>query len=139
LKAVLIDTGALIAIISRDDQHHETCTEQLRSLTPPLFTCWPVITEAAYLLRRDSAALQCLLGAFDVGLLKLFPLDEQAAPWLSAFLARYRDLSAQLADACLMFFAEREDIDTIFTLDRRDFRVFRLRGDRMLHLLPEQL
>jgi hypothetical protein len=35
-----------------------------------------------------------------------------------------------------MYLAERENIETIFTLDQRDFSVFRLPGRRRLRLLP---
>jgi hypothetical protein len=36
-------------------------------------------------------------------------------------MAKYESLRPQLADAALAYLAEREGIDTIFTLDRRDF------------------
>ncbi|MEX0702647.1 MAG: PIN domain-containing protein [Planctomycetales bacterium] len=139
MKRVLVDTGPLVAIISENDRHHDICTRQLRDLTPPLLTCWPVITEAAYLLRRDIIAVQRLLEGFEVGLLDLLPIERDAAPWISAFLQQYRDLAPQLADACLVWLAERENIDTIFTLDRRDFTAFRLGSGRGLNLLPVQL
>jgi len=37
----------------------------------------------------------------------------------------------------LVYLAEHEKIETIFTLDRRDFSVYRLGDKRSLNLLPE--
>ena len=136
MNRVLLDTGPLVAIISERDQHHDVSVEQLRQLTPPLLTCWPVITEAAWLLRNDLPAVQRLLAGFDVGLLELLPLDEEAAPWLSSFVARYVNLGVQLADACLVYLAEREGIDTVFTLDRRDFTVYRFGKNKSFTFIP---
>jgi len=133
---VLIDTGPLVAIFLRTEQHHEICVEQLRTVKPPLLTCWPVITEAAWLLRRSRTAIQQLLGAFNSGLLRLLSLEQDAVPWIAAFLHKYRSLGPDLADAALVYLAERDGIDTVFTLDRRDFSVYRLAGNRRLELLP---
>jgi hypothetical protein len=41
-----------------------------------------------------------------------------------------------LADASLCYLAEPERIDRIFTLDRRDFVVYRVRQNQPLVLLP---
>jgi hypothetical protein len=133
---VLVDTGPLVAVLSRRDEHHESCVEQLRELAPPLFTCWPVITEAVWLLRNHPAAIQKLLGSFSTGLLEMLVLDRAAPAWIAGFLRRYRELGAQAADAALVYLAERESIDTVFTLDRRDFSVYRMAGNRTLCLLP---
>lgn len=134
--AILVDTGPLVAITSERDQHHQICVEQLRQLQPPLLTCWPVITEAAWLLRHHGSAVGRLLGSFDVGLLRMLVLDESAPRWLARFLKRYRRLGAQLADGALVYLADREGIDTVFTLDRRDFSVYRLSDGRSLRTLP---
>ena len=134
--ATLVDTGPLVAIASARDQHHQICVNQLRLLQPPLLTCWPVITEAAWLLRHHGSAVERLLGSFDVGLLKMLMLDDQAPSWLAAFLRRYRTMGAQIADGALVYLAERERIDTLFTLDRRDFSVYRLGNGRSLRILP---
>ncbi len=134
---VLVDTGPLIAILSQRDEHHQKCVDLLGSLRPPLFTCWPVLTEALWLLRKYPVAIQRLLGSFDSGLLALLVLDNDSIPWIARFLHRYRNLGAQAADAALMFLAEREGIETVFTLDRRDFSVYRLRANKTVHILPE--
>jgi len=134
--ATLVDTGPLVAIASARDQYHQICVEQLRLLQPPLLTCWPVITEAAWLLRHQPSAVERLLGSFEVGLLRLLILDEKAPRWLAEFLTRYRKMGAQIADGALVHLAEREGIDTVFTLDRRDFLVYRLADGRSLRILP---
>ncbi|MBX6316249.1 MAG: hypothetical protein IRY99_25550 [Isosphaeraceae bacterium] len=78
----------------------------------------------------------------DSGLIKLAALDETAVPWIVALLDRYAYASAEpdLADAALMHLAEREGIDTVFTLDRRDFSILPhhqwLRPDHPPGLIP---
>lgn len=136
-QGVLVDTGPLVAILSRRDQYHEPCVEVLATLRPPLLTCWPVLTEAIWLLREHPTAIQELLRSFQTGLLRLLVLDEHSVVWVADFLSRYRQIGAQAADAALMYLAEREGIGTIFTLDRRDFSVYRLPGNRTVRLLPE--
>lgn len=135
-EPVLIDTGPLYAILDRRDEHHRACVETLRSLEGPLLSCWPVITEAAWLLRGKPNELERLLRLVAAGKLKLLELGPDSAEWIAAFLSRYRDLPAQLADAALMHLAERERISTIFTLDRRDFSVYRTTGGTSLTLIP---
>jgi predicted nucleic acid-binding protein len=131
-----VDTGPLVAILSSRDEHHNACVAQLRSISPPLLTCWPVITEAIWLLRHHPAAIQRLLGSFDGGLLQLLVLEQEAISWIASFVERYRTLRAQVADAALVYLAEREGIETIFTLDRRDFSLYRLSRGRRLSLIP---
>lgn len=133
---VLIDTGPIVAMLSESDQHHERCSVQLDELRPPLLTCWPVVTEAQWLLRHDDQAVDGLFRAFDGGLLALLPVDESAMPWLAAFLRRYRKIEPDLADAMLVYLAEREGIRTLFTLDQRDFSIYRYAGNRRLNIIP---
>jgi hypothetical protein len=75
MTRLLVHTSPLVAILSRADQHHETCLMALRHLPGPLFSCWPVITEAAWLLRGHPRALQQLLGSLDGGFLELLSLS----------------------------------------------------------------
>jgi uncharacterized protein len=136
ISRVLLDTGPLVAILHSPDDRHEECVAQLHAIKPPLLTCWPVLVEAAWLLRDNPSAIQELLLGFNSGLLRLLPLDESAMPWLAHFMRRYRRLNPQLADAALIHLAEQEGLDTIFTLDRRDFSVYRLSGGRTFQVLP---
>ena len=73
MRRVFADTGPLVAILSRRDQYHRACVEALREMPGPLFTCWPVITEAAWLLRRDPTAVAQLLHSLDTGFLNSSP------------------------------------------------------------------
>jgi hypothetical protein len=49
---------------------------------------------------------------------------------------KYRSLGIQLADASLLHLGNRERIDTVFTLDRRDFGVVRPATGKKLRLIP---
>jgi predicted nucleic acid-binding protein len=138
-QRILIDTSPIVAILSEADQHHARCVTELANLRPPLLTCWPVVTEVQWLLRRDSKAVEGLFRAFESGLLALLPLDESALSWLANFLSRYSNLEPDLTDACLVCLAEREGIQTIFTLDHRDFSLYRYQRNCRLKIIPGSL
>src|SRR6185437_1367516 len=136
MRRVLADIGPLVAILSRRDQYHRACVEALREMPGPLFTCWPVITEAAWLLRRDPTAVQQLLTSLDTGFLELLPLTTADAKPIAAILKKYRDIRIQLADAALVHLAARDGVDTILTLDQRDFSVYRRPRGKAFRILP---
>jgi predicted nucleic acid-binding protein len=136
-ERALIDTGPMVALYSEGDPHHERCRESLSKLGPPLLTCWPVVTEAAWLLRKRSDGLRKILDGFASGFFALLPLDAADLAAIVAVLHRYEDAGLQLADACLVHLAERENIRTVFTTDRRDFSIIRLRRNRTLRLIPD--
>ncbi len=133
---VLVDAGPLVALFRGSQEHDEICRLMLHELRPPLLTCWPVITEAAYLLRGRPNEVRALLESFPGGFLQLVPLDASDILGIQAILDQYQDQGFQLADACLMYLAEREKVDCVFTLDRRDFSVFRTARGAALTVLP---
>jgi predicted nucleic acid-binding protein len=137
MRRILVDTGPLVALLSREDAHHRTCVAALREMSGPLLSCWPVITEAVWLLRRSPRAIQQLLGSMDAGFLELLPLAGTEAKAIAALMKRYESIRPQLADAALVYLAGRERIDTIFTLDRRDFSVYRTARRRAFRIVPE--
>jgi predicted nucleic acid-binding protein len=133
---ILVDTGPLVAILSSADAHHRSCVEALREMAAPLFSCWPVLTEAAWLLRRSPRAIQQLLASIDSGFLELLPLAGAEAKSIAAVMKKYESIRPQLADAALVYLAARERIDNIFTLDRRDFLIYRTGRRRAFRILP---
>ena len=134
--SVLIDTGPIVAILSESDEHHQVCVEQLKGINGRLVTCWPVITEAAWLLRAHPRAVGMLLSSLRKRPFQLASLDEEDLSGIAAILAKYVGLGLQLADASVLHLANREGIDTVFTLDRRDFGVVRRAGGKKLRLIP---
>lgn len=133
---VLIDTGPIVAILSRQDAAHNLCIDAMRNIRGPLLTCLPVVTEAAWLLRAYPAAVEKLLHCFDGQPFELLPLTPADLPAISGIVKKYASLRLQLADAALVHLAQREGIDTIFTLDRRDFSLISPSRGRRLHLIP---
>ena len=136
MKRVLVDTGPLVAIMSRTDEHHKICLETLRNLPGPMFSCWPVITEAAWLLRGEAGAVQQLLDSISEGLLEFLALQSAEAAQIAKLMDKYKDLRPQLADSALVYLAERDDFDLIFTLDRRDFSVYQRGRKHPFRIIP---
>lgn len=136
--SLLVDTGPLVAIYSKGDDHHELCADQLRELRSPLLTCWPVLTETCYLLRRRPDVVRKVLrDVRDGRLIRLLSLGDGFLEWVLRFFERYDDREPQLADAALVYLAEREDLRSVFTLDRSDFAVYRLDDGTALRVVPE--
>jgi predicted nucleic acid-binding protein len=134
-RQVLLDTGPLVAIFCENDQHHKLCTDTLKLVAPPFLTTWPVLTEAAWILRSERQALERLYAPR--GLFTIVSHNDEDLLSFRTTLHRYRDISPQLADMSLLHVADSRGLTTVFTLDRRDFTVYRVKR-RRLHLLPEE-
>src|SRR6266436_9982166 len=60
-----------------------------------------------------------------LGGVNLITLGIDDCPRMRELMWKYRDLPMDLADAALVRVAERERIRRVFTVDRRDFEVYR--------------
>ena len=134
---VLVDAGPLVAILHRDDRDHHPCVEALRRLREPLLTTWMPVTEAMYLLEFSPPAQSGLLEMIERRALELLELGAEDMSEVRSLLEKYRDLPTDFADATLVHVANREKIQTVFTLDRRGFSVYRLAGGKPFTIIPD--
>ncbi len=105
MKPVLLDTGAIVALLDRSEKFHQACAAAIRELEAPLITCEAVLAESYYLLRNLPGASEAVI-------------ENVAA------VRKYRDRKIDLADACLICLAEEFGTADILTLDK-DFEVYR--------------
>lgn len=136
MNRILVDTGPLVAILSPDERNHQICVSLLHSLPSPLVTCWPVVTEAMWLLRNSPRTIKRLLSAISSGILEIPVVKAEEAGKIEAIMDQYVSLRPQFADAMVVYLAHRENIETIFTLDRRDFLVYRNARKKPFQLIP---
>ena len=133
---ILVDAGPLVALADRTDAHHVECVEALQGLREPLGTVWPALTEAIYLVQRWPRAQDEILNLVGTGALRLLSLGREDMPRVRALMDKYRDLPMDLADAALVRVAERERIRIVFTIDRRDFSLYRPLGLGRFRIVP---
>jgi len=133
---ILVDAGPLIALVDIDDGHHRACTKSLAGIREPLGTVWPVLAEAMYQVGDVPGARAAIWQLFERGAVQLLLLDEGDIPRIRELMEKYADLPMDLADAALVRVAERDGLRTVFTVDRRDFGIYRLKGRRRLAILP---
>jgi uncharacterized protein len=138
-EPVLLDTGPLVALLNRRDQHPEICSQQAKQIQGRVLTSWTTVTEAAWLLRLQPGGLAGVLQAIDDQDIHCVHLKPESVPWMIDCAKQYRDLNPQLADVSLLYLAQRHGIDRIFTLDRRDFLVYRTAANAPFVLLPDSL
>lgn len=136
MRHVLIDTGPLVALLDKGDQDHMRCIQAAKRLPGTLVTTWPVVTGAMYLLSEAPAAQDALLGKVEDGSVQVAPLDAEDASAMRTLIRKYRELPMELADASLVRVADREGIREVFTLDRRDFGVYRTTKGRPFAIVP---
>ena len=134
---ILVDAGPLVALIRANDRNHQRCRETFRDLDRPLATVWPAFTEAMYLLGFSWPAQDALWEFVRRGTLTLLPLESSDVTRMHELMRKYRDLPMDLADAALVAVAERERSRRIFTLDRKDFSVYRPARIGSFDILPE--
>jgi predicted nucleic acid-binding protein len=78
-----------------------------------------------YMLRAYWQAQDALWEMIDTGAVEILVLGKDDVARMRELMRKYRDLPMDLADAALVRVAERERLRRIFTLDRRDFQIYR--------------
>ena len=133
----LLDTGPLVSFLASGVRHHTWVVEQWKRLRPPLLTCEPVLTEAAFLLKREGREADALFALLERGVIRVALAVEEEQGDLRALMRRYRNRPMSLADACLVRLSEIHPTAQVFTLDS-DFLVYRRHGNRVIPvLMPE--
>jgi predicted nucleic acid-binding protein len=136
VKPVLLDTGCIVGLLDRSEEHHDACVEAVSALEDPLVTCEAVVAESCYLLRNLRGAPEAVLENVERdAFLVPFRLKASTSRVIH-LMKKYRDVPMDFADACLVSLAESLQTARILTLDR-DFRFYRWGRDRPFDLLVE--
>ena len=134
MKPVLLDTGAIVALLDATDSFHRPCADALAELRAPLITCEPVIAESCYLLHNlDGAAEVILESIASREFLIPITLADMASP-VQRIFRKYRDRRIDLADAALIHLANEFQTADILTVDS-DFHVYRWGNNNAFRLL----
>ena len=136
---ILLDTGPILAVFDASDAYHHPCVETLKRIKEPLVTTWPVLTEAFYVLGFSWRAQDNLWRFIMRGGMEVRSLDIKMQARCRALMEKYNDLPMDLADGTLVVLAESQGIEKVFTLDHKDFKIYRLANRKKLKLLPERI
>ena len=137
MSAVIIDTGALVALLDRSDAHHAWAVQVFKTSRPPLLTCEAVLAEAWHLLGQAPPSRLALLRLLRADILRLTFAFAAESVAICGLLEKYADLPMDFADACLVRLAELHPASTIWTVDS-DFRIYRQNGRDLIPLIFPQ-
>lgn len=119
--------GFLYALIDKSDSYNAAVLSVLQHYRGRILLPVPAITEISYLIGKN-----CGVQAQVSFLKNLTSIDyELTTPELSDYsrsaeiLDKYDDANIDFVDALIVAMAERLNITTILTIDRRHFRMFR--------------
>lgn len=132
----LADTGALLALLDRDDDWHNACVDAFKQLRLPLVTSAAVLAELFHMVgdhpREGDAAWKLVRS----GALRVAPIVDSDLTALEALMTRYRDRPMDFADATLVHLASRESLSTVFTVDHDDFQTYRIGASKRFRIVP---
>jgi predicted nucleic acid-binding protein len=132
----LIDTGAILALLDRDDAWHLSCVEAFRELRLPLLTSEAVLTELFHLVGDRRHEVEAAWKFVRSGAVCLGEMSDHDLPAIQSLMAKYHDRPMDFADATLVRLAERESLTTILTVDQADFETYRVAKRRRFRVLP---
>ena len=133
----LLDTGPLVALLSRDDAHHQRARRLFADCAPPFRCCEAVVAEACFLMRKvdpDGPAEVIALarkGVYETS----FSASEH---WqrIEDLLKKYANRPASFADACLIRCAEVHQEPRILTFNS-DFAVYRWARNKRFEFISD--
>lgn len=135
-KRLIADTSGIIALLDRDDKHHQSAVEAIKKHT--VYVPVSILPEVDYLATKylGERVARTFLEDINQQKFSLLPLELIDLTKATKIMARYQDLPLGLVDASLLVLAERYSIDKILTLDRRHFNL--IQSDKVTYftILP---
>jgi uncharacterized protein len=134
----VIDTGAILSLVDRDDEWHQPCVEAYNQNRLPWLITEAVLTETFYLVRRnlrDDRAVWTLLRS---GAIQMSAIADEELPQIQTLMSQYADRPMDFADATLVHLAAREQLSMILTIDHDDFSTYRLPHRKKFTILPRR-
>lgn len=128
-RRVVVDSGPLIALFDRDDEHHARAVRFLRRFDGVLATNLAVLTEVTHLLDFSSDAQIDFLRWVENGAVHRFDLDADDMRRVVELFEQYRTLPADFADVTLVAYCERAGILEVASVDS-DFSIYRWKGKK---------
>lgn len=133
---LLLDTGALVSLLDRSQTHHQACRRAFADWTGPLVSTEAVLTEATHLLAGVQGGPAACVDFFLSGGAVLVPSSAASLQRVRRLLGKYADLPMDYADATLVALADELDCTSVFTTDRTDFAVYRVKGRKPFRIIP---
>ena len=133
----MVDASVLIAAADTRAEKHFASAELLGDGNWELIIPALCVAEATYLIEGDFGPRA--EAAFLEGLAPFEVIAPEPADWarIAELVRHYADFPLGGADASVVALAEKLDIDTILTLDRRHFAAVRPNHCAAFTLLPE--
>jgi uncharacterized protein len=132
---LLLDSGALVALLDRSQELHAACALCLDAWKGPVVSTEAVLTEAAQLLDRVAGGRRSCVDFFLAGGAMLVPQSAVSVRRVRELLLQYADSRMGYADATLVALAEELDTAMVLTTDR-GFGRYRLYGRKCFRLVP---
>ena len=134
MKKILIDSGPLIALFDASDRYHQESINFIKSNKYPLVTTLASITETLHLLDFNRNAQIDFIEWVHKGAVEIHNIENSDFGRLKELTDKYRDLPMDFADSCLVYLAEKLNLNTIATIDR-DFTIYRIQGRRKFKII----
>jgi hypothetical protein len=136
MRSLLLDTGALVALLDRSERDHPRCVKALKTFSGEILTTEPVLTEALYLLGPSVRAQKTCMEFLLKGGATLVPQSPASLSRAAVLMEKYSDVPMDFADATLVVLAEETGTEEVFTLDRKGFAAYRIRGRKGFIIMP---
>lgn len=135
MQKTIIDSGPLIALFDKSDTYHQQVLEFLKEFRGELITSWSVMTEVSHMLDFNLQVQIDFLKWCEIGGVTIYDISQSDLADIRSMMEKYMDIPMDLADATLMYIANKEKITNIVSIDS-DFDIYRtLKKQSLINLL----
>lgn len=127
MKSVIVDASFLVSLTNPKERHHQACVQVAHEISSRLIIPITVIPEAAHIIakRISHRAMRLFISQMQHPQWQIETVTAVDLERAVQVLETYADAQLDFADSTIIAIAERLKIETILTLDRRDFTMIR--------------